>query len=110
MNAKVWQRIRLLSIGAATAIVTLGIDVNVAQATTDPNLGDFHIQCNIATTGTFDPIAMPHATNTHLHLFFGNKGINKDSDDTLLGPTDTWSSSKTTCPTPRPFTDPYWAY
>jgi Domain of unknown function (DUF1996) len=47
--------------------------------------GAFRVWCTLANVGFFDPIVYPNQANKgHLHLFFGNVGINPNSTNEAL--------------------------
>lgn len=67
------------SFSLAFAILAIGADATILSE------GGGHTQCDVARTGTFDPIVYPgQPTAGHEHRFYGNKGIDEsDTPDSL---------------------------
>ncbi|MFM2310358.1 MAG: hypothetical protein RLY87_2480 [Chloroflexota bacterium] len=86
-----WKKRLIGGVGAlALLAVTQFVPTDAAPQATAPLAGralgqSFAITCTPTKTGTFDPIVMPgHTGMSHLHQFFGNRGITQDSTASSL--------------------------
>ena len=95
-----WKQILVASVvGAVALFAAAGLTPTdaapqpIAPGTSRALGQSFVVTCSTTKVGAFDPIVMPgHTGMSHLHQFFGNRGITQDSTTASLRRT-----SATTC-------------